>query len=123
MLRAGAERRQVGNRRLWFGRCEWCGRYLHLSCCHIHSVGSAPAMEFEPDNAWAGCHGCHIYRAHRSPRAARAFIVAKLGEAKVVALERRASTEERPDYGALRVRLERERDQLRQVQGGTDGGD
>lgn len=49
------------------GKCQKCGKTTSLQCSHVNSVGAYPALRFDPFNAIALCHRCHIYWWHKEP--------------------------------------------------------
>lgn len=113
MLRAGAVlvAREGGRGWAWWGRCERCQRERFLQWCHVHSVGSAPALRWEPDNAFAACAECHVFGRdawHRNVSEAMAWLTEKRGSVVVERLALRKRTVRKTDPEAWRLWLEAE---------------
>ena len=110
MIRAGAALFTDRGRRQWRGPCEWCRKTAWLQAAHIEPKGRFPALRFEPENAVALCVGCHLFRWHRSPREAEEWIRhhldSRYGAGTRDRLALRATTTSKPDYVALKIRLE-----------------
>jgi 5-methylcytosine-specific restriction endonuclease McrA len=55
------------------GKCLWCGGVRGLQCAHI--IGRANLhFRWDPNNAIALCLGCHIYKWHKDPLSATAWL-------------------------------------------------
>lgn len=96
MLRVGAALFPSGARgRSWRGACAWCGEVRWLVCSHILAVGKVPSMRYDPDNAFALCSPCHLFRWHREPDKAVAFARMMRGDDVFEALRLRADENKR----------------------------
>ena len=96
----------------WRGMCSWCGRDSWLQTCHIFAVGHYPNSRYDPDNAWAGCSYCHLFRWHKDPELAQTWILRLMGEENYEFLRLRVKTASKPDWGLYRIFLIQERDKL-----------
>lgn len=109
MLRAGASRMPtLAGATGWFGSCQWCGHKRWLQWCHIHARSTAPSLRWEPDNAFAACAGCHLFKWHKDPGMAEEFIVGLMGSERREALRLRSKMRSKVDVAATRAWLELE---------------
>lgn len=70
-------------------RCEWCGSPNKLQWAHI-LPRRYRHMVHEPDNALCLCVACHLFRWHKSPLEAAAWLVQHRGAAFLAALRLKA---------------------------------
>lgn len=108
-LEIGEVKNERGSGVKYWGRCLWCSLARWLQCAHIENVGTYPSMRFDVDNAVPLCTGCHLYRWHKNPREAEAWIVTVIGQEKRDELAARAIAAGNgwPHFGVARLELER----------------
>ncbi len=66
--------------------CISCGRYLPLSCGHYRSVGAAPELRFNEDNAHGQCYECNGNKSG-NVKEYRESLIEKIGLTRVEVLE------------------------------------
>ncbi|EID0698342.1 recombination protein NinG [Vibrio parahaemolyticus] len=66
--------------------CVSCGRYLPLTCGHFRSVGAAPELRFEEDNAHGQCVECNGNKSG-NVKAYRVGLIDRIGLSRVETLE------------------------------------
>lgn len=66
--------------------CRSCGRYLPLCCGHFRSVGAAPELRFDEDNAHGQCVECNGNKSG-NVKAYREALIEHIGIERVEALE------------------------------------
>ncbi|HCG8155657.1 TPA: recombination protein NinG [Vibrio parahaemolyticus] len=66
--------------------CASCGRYLPLCCGHFRSVGAAPELRFNEDNAHGQCYECNGNKSGNSKEYRRGLIE-RIGLSRLETLE------------------------------------
>ena len=66
--------------------CISCGRYLPLSCGHYRSVGAAPELRFNENNAHGQCYECNGNKSG-NVKEYRESLIEKIGLTRVEVLE------------------------------------
>lgn len=100
--------------RLRDGACKRCGKTTNLQCSHIKSVGAHPKLQFNPANAMALCHRCHIYWWHKEPTEAAEWFKTKFPEISAYLDEKvRDTSPSDVDYEIL---IELFKEGIRQIQ-------
>ncbi len=66
--------------------CASCGRYLPLCCGHFRSVGAAPELRFNEDNAHGQCYECNGNKSGNA-KEYRNGLIERIGLSRVETLE------------------------------------
>ena len=88
------------------GYCQRCGQYYgwkKLQACHFHGR-ARQSVRYDPDNAIAGCMGCHVY-LDSQPMEKVDFFKRLLGEEKFDMLNSRMRNTGKIDKQAIELYL------------------